>query len=619
MALISYVKNKNIKILLLILLFYVIIVNELLAKDIHKTSTQYCTLQVEILGIDPKLAESIKKDLLIFHSSNEEKLPKNRIENLHDKTDEEIIKNLQSLGYYHTEIISSKLQEKENHKWLASYTLKLGAPTKIKQIELAVIGNINNNVELLNNIKKISVQYLKPTEKLSHENYEKTKQIILNTLHDSGFLNATFNKSVVTVNLKEYTANIEFIIDPRQQYYLGKVTFESDRYSEMFLKQYIPFKEHDVYSTDSLMQLKNNLLNSGLFSKVRIDLPTLINLSIDPKDNNNLPITVRTIAKPANNYNGSIGFGTDTGARASLGFSRKRIAHPGHQINFNIMGSKIRKKANIDYSLIGVNPIIDKYNFGVTAVEERIKERYSKNGLFYLQKVKQYTNRQQFWKLNFLTENFKELPTQNKQHTNFLFPSIRLIWTSYNKKDHNGFGNKLDITAKIASKTLGAANLLQLTVHDKLIQPFIYDIRYILKGTFGFTTINNKDKLPLSLRFFAGGDYSVRGFGYESLGPKSIDREGKIGVIGGKHLVLGSLEIEKPIYNQISISYFIDTGNAFNSFNNITKQLAVANGFGVIYKTPIGSVRGYIAKPLKLVNEDTKKSIRFHLTFDAGL
>ena len=79
---------------------------------------------------------------------------------------EEIIKNLQSLGYYHTEIISSKLQETENHKWLASYTLKLGAPTKIKHVELAVIGNINNNVELLNNIKKISVQYLKATNEL---------------------------------------------------------------------------------------------------------------------------------------------------------------------------------------------------------------------------------------------------------------------------------------------------------------------------------------------------------------------------------------------------------------------------------------------------------------------
>ena len=110
------------------------------------------------------------------------------------------------------------------------------------------------------------------------------------------------------------------------------------------------------------MQLKNNLLSSGLFAKVRIDAAAL-------PINNNIPITARVYAKPANSYNASLGFGTDTGIRGNLGFIRKRLSHPGHQININLMGSKIRKEAIADYSLLGKDPTIDKYHLGTTAVE----------------------------------------------------------------------------------------------------------------------------------------------------------------------------------------------------------------------------------------------------------
>lgn len=626
MELILYVKNK-IKIIFIIIFYISISINiiraEALIKEPKKLPTKYNTLKVQIIGLEPSLIKLLEKNLLILHASQETKLTKNRIENLHDKTEEEIVNNLQTLGYYNAKIVAATLQEISKYNWIASYTINLGPPAKIKDINLVLLGEINNS-KLLTNINNLSTKYLHVNQQFTHENYEKTKQTMLNKLHDYGFLNARFNKSIATIDLASNEAKIEFIIDSKQQYYLGKVNFESNKYPEEFLKKYIPFKENDLYSTDSLMELKNNLLNSGLFSKVRIDLPTLMELPAPDAHNNNIPIIVRTIAKPANNYNGSIGFGTDTGPRASFGFARKRSSHHGHQFNMKIMGSKIRKKANFDYSFLGNNPVVDKYHFGLTAAEERIKKRYSKNAIFYLQKSKEYTNKQQIWKLNFLTEDFRLFPTDAKQHAKFLFPSLNLTWTTYNQQNNENnselvFGNKLDINSKAASKVLGSANLLQITINNKLVQPLIYDISYILKGTLGFTAINNANKLPLSLRFFAGGDYSVRGFSYESLGPTVKDAEGNHQVIGAKNLITASLEIEKPVYNQISLAYFIDAGNAINKLNHLKNNIALASGIGVIYKTPIGSVRAYVAKPIKLVDNRNKKTLRFHLTFDAGL
>lgn len=587
------------------------------ATTTNNSTNKYHKLQVKILGIPPKLAETIQQDLLIFQAINEHKLTKNRIENLHDKAKTEIIHNLQSLGYYHVAVKNITLQETSQNQWLASYEIELGRPTIINQLDLQLLGEATNNLKLSQEINQLSVKFLHKDQQLNHDEYEKTKQYILNKLYDYGFLNAKFDKSTITINPNNYTASILLIIDSKQQYYLGAVTFESDRYTTDFLKSYVTFKEHNLYSRDALMQLKNNLLNSGLFSKIRIDTPNIATI-----DNNIIPITVRTYAKPANNYSGSIGFGTDTGIRGSLGYSRKRINHPGHQINLNIMGSKIRKNATADYSILGTNPIIDKYNFGITGTEETIEKRFNQNAAIYIQKTKKLANKTQFWKLNFLTEAYKELPEQNKQYAKFIMPSLRLIWVHkpHNQNQDNNIGNKLDITTKFAHKSLASSTLLQITIQEKWIKPLIYDINIILKGTLGCTYIKGIKKLPLSLRFFAGGDYSIRGYAYESLGPTITDKNGNQKVIGGKHLILTSFELEKPIYNQINAGYFIDLGNALNTFNKLNfNKLAFTNGLGLIYKTPIGSVRAYVAKPLKTVDHVNKKSLRFHLTFDAGL
>jgi translocation and assembly module TamA len=610
MELILYLKN-NIKLILLII--NILFINNSFAEKIPEKieKTKYHTLQVEILGAEPKLTEIIKNNLLIFQATKELKLTKFRIENLHDRADEEIIGNLQSLGYYHAKVNNANLKELNKNSWLASYTIELGDPTIIRQIDLRLIGEANNNYKLLQEINKIKDKYLTINQPINHENYESTKQSILTILHDYGFLQAQFKKAAVEINRKKHDATIVFIIESNQQYYLGPVIFESDRYPGDFLKKYIPFKEHTPYSTKTLMQLKNNLLNSGLFSKIRIDIPNTSSLL---QHNNIIPVTVRTYAKNATTYNGSIGFGTDTSVRGSLGFIRRRVAHPGHQISINLMGSKIRKTIIADYSLPGANPTIDKYNFGISGTEEHVKERFNKNALLFIQKSKTYPTRQQFWKLNFLTENFKELPAKDKQHAQFLFPSAKFVWVHSH--------NRLDFTVKLASKVVSSTNLMQLTVNEKWIQPLWLDFQFIAKATLGLTNINNFNKLPLSLRFFAGGDYSIRGFSYQSLGPTATDKAGNTLVIGGKHLVLGSLELERVIYNQISASYFIDLGNAINKLNKLRyNNLAIASGIGLIYKTPIGSVRAYVAKPLQLPfgHNLLKKHIRFHLIFDTGL
>jgi translocation and assembly module TamA len=121
--------------------------------------------------------------------------------------------------------------------------------------------------------------------------------------------------------------------------------------------------------------------------------------------------------------------------------------------------------------------------------------------------------------------------------------------------------------------------------------------------------VDDLDDLPLSLRFFAGGDQSVRGYGYKKIGP--ADREGNI--VGGRYLFTWSLELERELFDQWSAAVFYDAGSAMNSFTDLTMKEGA--GAGIRWNAPFGQVRLDLARAI----DDGGNSWRVHLTLGADL
>ena len=139
------------------------------------------------------------------------------------------------------------------------------------------------------------------------------------------------------------------------------------------------------------------------------------------------------------------------------------------------------------------------------------------------------------------------------------------------------------------------SNFVQFLGNGDLLIPLGAGFSLIPRTQLGATW--QKDPLtdlPPSLRFYAGGDRSVRGYTYQSLGPK--DSEGN--VIGGKHLFVASLEVEYSITRNWSMAAFYDVGNAYNSLDEL--RLAQGAGLGVRYYTPAGPVRVDVARQINV-------------------
>jgi translocation and assembly module TamA len=114
--------------------------------------------------------------------------------------------------------------------------------------------------------------------------------------------------------------------------------------------------------------------------------------------------------------------------------------------------------------------------------------------------------------------------------------------------------------------------------------------------------------LPPELRFFAGGDRSVRGFDYQQIG--EVNETG--GVIGGRFLTVASAEYEHYFLEKWGAAAFVDAGDAYNSQFDAN----VGVGVGLRWRSPVGLIRVDVAFPVVTELEDR---IRFHVVFGPDL
>ncbi len=172
-------------------------------------------------------------------------------------------------------------------------------------------------------------------------------------------------------------------------------------------------------------------------------------------------------------------------------------------------------------------------------------------------------------------------------------------------------GNRLNLRLSGTDEWLGSDTaFVQVETGGKLILPLGANARLLTRLEAGWTIKDDFSDLPFSVRYFAGGDGSVRGYDYKALGPTDVDGN----VIGGANKLVGSLEFDAQIYGNWSAAVFVDSGNAFNSFSDMSLKTSV--GGGIRWYSPLGPVRFDVGVPL---DRDAPDSWRIHISLGPDL
>jgi len=542
----------------------------------------------------------IKKNVLAFLSIEQQKkhqdLTESLMKKLHQKAPDEIRRALQAFGYYRPDI-QTELVLKES-TWNAFYRITPGNPVIIDNVEVSITGEGRDHQSLRRLVGNIP---LLKGDILNHQIYEKTKRLLHDTAMNFGFLKARMIKSNIEVQAGKGIAHVILHFDTGPQFRFGTVTFLQSVFSQEFLSRFIPFRNGEPYEVSRILALQTALNNSDYFESVEISPRT------GQPEGLEVPIDVKLVPRKRYKYRFGLGYGTDTGFRGRVGWEISRINKAGHRFGITLEASQIKSGITGEYTVPLRDPRTDSLVFASGRLREDTETSTSEKlfgGVRFNHVIKG-------WKesiyLNFEEEDFDVADDAGR--STLLIPGISWtkIWTDNPVNTRRGLRTYLDIRGAHES-LVSDLSFLQFRTQLKYIHGLWTGGRIILRGEGGTSLLSEFVKLPPSLRFFAGGDNSVRGYAYNSLGPE--DESGD--VAGGRHLLVGSVEYEQKIKGDWSAALFYDAGNAIDSISDPIRSGA---GFGVRWKSPVGPVRVDLAFPLS----ESDKDWRIHFSVGPDL
>lgn len=494
---------------------------------------------------------------------------------------------LRALGYYSAGI-SSDLRRTDNC-WELVVQVTQGKPVLVRKQEIRVKGEGSDEPGFR---KLVASPPYTSGEPLRHDKYASYKSELENYASSMGYLDAFFTSHEIVVDPATGVADILLVMETGSRYRFGKVTVEQSVLAPDYMQKYVRIKEGDAFSTDALVEQQQLIQGAGYYGNVRVRARYRLA--------KNLQVPVEITAEPAKKslYRGRIGYGTDTGFRTGVDYELRWVDRKGSRITTTLNYSQTEILGNISY-IVPAKKRLDEYmryffNVSNEYGDDIDSESFELGAAYHRLRSSGWD---QIVSLRYLDDRTKATG-EPLLKTRFLIAGIRVQKSVADNPIFTRKGWLLRAGLEGAYEGfISSSDFLQATMYAKLIQPAGDKGRLIARSELGSTTIDDVNLLPKSLRFFAGGDNSVRGYGYESLGPKNDAGT----VIGGRHLFIASLEFEYMIRDPWGAALFVDTGNAFNDWEKIDLQTGV--GFGARWRSPIGPVRVDVAWPTDDFND----------------
>ncbi len=505
---------------------------------------------------------------------------------------------LEPFGYYEPRIEIERIAQ-DRQRLQLRVDIQPGEPVRIRGRRLRIEGEAHRRLH-----ERLAQYPLAPGDILRHDFHERGKAELKSLAVDLGYLDADFSVAVIRVKRAEHSADVELVLDPGPRYAFGEVRLEgASRYPERFLRRHLAFRQGEVFSFERLGLTQQNFFDSDRFSGVTVT-PLL-----EEAEEHQVPIHIRLEPSAPRRLRPGVGYGTDMGARFSLNYQDVNVADMGHELGLSALLAERQQQARVHYILPGYRNVET-----LTALR----------GGYQQEDLRTYETRYYFAEVEYILGLGKNriaaayLRLQQEESTiggadlstRLVMPGARFSQMRFNDPVRPTRGYHFQAELRGTDPVLGSEiSLLQLLGNVNFLIPLPLNTFIHLRGQ-GATTRQSDalEEIPASLRFFTGGDRSVRGYAYQTLGPK--DAEGR--VIGGKHLLVGSVELEKRFTGNWAVAAFYDTGNAFDSFSDFS--LARAAGGGVRYYTPVGPIKVDVARQLG----EPDPAFRLHIGIGLG-
>ncbi|MBS9777273.1 MAG: outer membrane protein assembly factor [Gammaproteobacteria bacterium] len=504
---------------------------------------------------------------------------------------EQIQQSLQPFGYYSAKI-DSTINESKN-QWLVNYNITLGKPVRVNSSEILITPDKLQKSEFT--ILKEAFP-LKKGDILQQEKYSDFKNKMLAIATTDGYFDGHFTRKQIMLSDSLLTADIYLTYDTGHRYTFGDVTIEQDFLDQDFVNRYKTFHSGQVYSSTDIATLQRDLYNSG-YAKV-IDVEAAPN-----KKTKQVPVTLKVTPKKNKKHTFGFGYGTDNGLRGLYNFDWRWVNRKGHKFKSEIFASEKQFKTGVEYTIPGDRPAYDTYQ--VFANFDRLWGDNSKESTTWNLGASYKDangNLSREFGIKWQQEHFSI--GNDNGNVGLLTPYARLTYRKVDDPLHIKDGLYIDGYFTAASDSLlSNISLFQAKGDAKYIKTFSDVNRIKLAAGTGRIWTEDFHRLPVAYRFFTGGDKTIRGYKYESIG----DTDSSGTVVGGNKMYYMSAEYEYFFKENMAAAAFVDAGDAYS---NESAKLKIGAGLGFHYYSPIGPIKVDVAHGF----DEPGDTFRFHLS-----
>lgn len=563
--------------------------------------------KVVVHGLDNELMRQNVELALSINNESGKRLGESRLEFLLREAQAEAREALEPFGYYSPEIsVDAPRNGGDNDHLTVTLTIRLGDPVRVRQSNLKIEGEGNDDQYLQTDLGAFRPQI---REVLDHTTYEASRNLITRRLAERGYLDADTTQRLVEVTRAEYAADIFLTWASGIRYNMGPVTFHQEQFVPGLLDKLVSWEQGSYFHQGKLDRLRQSL--------VALDYFSAIDITPDPEraEGREVPIDVELTLAPRSIYTVGLSYGTDSGAGVRLGLERRYINSRGHKLLFDLNYAETRKTLSTIYRVPAFKWLDGWYTGALQANDEQTDYIDINNAKLILSRSGQINEQ---WNVvasaNALRERWRYGNASTEfltdyQYATLVYPEVRGEYVGVDDRLFPRRGVSGNLSLRGGVEGAGSdASFGQAHLNARWFLSPTDSSRLLLRGELGHTFTDELVGMPPSLRFFAGGDRSIRGYAWREVGPRILDDY----AVGAKNVMTASVEYEHYLNGgPWGAAVFVDTGSAFDS----KPDLHTGIGIGARWRSPVGPVRIDVAHGLN----DPDSSFQIYLNIGADL
>jgi len=479
-----------------------------------------------------------------------------------------------------------------------------GPRTTIRRADIDVTGAAAQ--EDAERVRQIRHDWSLPAgEAFVQEDWDKAKNAGLDKLQQKKYAAARIASSQAEIDPDAHDADLSVRYDSGPAFTLGPVQITGTRrYPESIIRNVNPLNVGEPYDVDRLLSLQRQIQNTPYFSNA------VVAIDDDPDHPDLTPVKVQVSEFPTQRVRAGVGYGTDTGAQVEGRYSNYNVFNRAY-----VFDSQLRLEQKRQYGLLSLAAPPDEKAFvnSINSSYERTKLegidlRSLQAGLKRSRTGDRYdtTYSLTYYRDQMTQENGATVPSDvvvSPGSHQALVPGFAWARRDVDDPIFPRQGNLLNLEAGFAVKgVLTDQSFGRLYGRFKQFVPVARRDLVVLRAELGGVfTAGRASSVPASLLFRTGGNDSVRGYSYQSIGN---ERNGT--VYPTKYLAVGSSEYQHWFTESWGAAVFYDVGAAADSWSNKTFYHGV--GAGARWRSPVGTLN------LDLAYGIQKRQIRPHVS-----